>query len=127
MLRIRHNQRGFSDLEQEADYGGWSGIWNIRSRAFQGRTLSLVFQTRTFSKHFGTRKFDFFRFSYLFPMEDGLVTDTVIEIHENWLDCEREERRQALVDESDEAEFAARCGRRLNRKKNRGHRTRRIR
>ena len=81
MLRIRHNQRGFSDLEQEADYAGWSGIWSIRSRAFQGRTLSLVFQTRTFSTHFGTRKFDFFRFSTILSDEKFFSSYSIISIY----------------------------------------------
>ena len=127
MLRIRHNQMSFSDLEEETGYGPWSGFWRIRSLAFRHRAFSQVFRSRSLSTHFGTKKYDFFGTSFLFRVEDGMVTEIVSEIHEAWLDREWEERRRALEDEADEAEFAARCARRLNRKKKRGRGARRIR
>jgi len=106
MLRIRYNDLGKSIHENCSDPVGFP-YRTERSASFHGAG---------FSSHFGTRNYDFLLKSYLFPLEDRLVTAIVLTIHENRADLEFELREEALDAEAREAEIAARRDRRLNRK-----------
>ncbi len=117
MFAIDYNHVGECIHEGLRNPNGF-GFSTNRSKIFNGRRLS---------RHFGTKKFNFFLKSYLFPVEDRTVTAIVIDIHESWLDWDHRENRRALDEEAGEAEVAARCGRRMNRKKRRGRCARRIR
>ena len=117
MIAIDYNHVGECIHEGLGNPMGF-GFWTNSSRIFNGRRLS---------RHFGTKEFHFFLKSYLFPVEDSGVTEIVLDIHEGRHDWDHRENRRALDEEAGEAEVAARCGRRMNRKKRRGRWARRIR
>jgi len=107
MLRIRY-----------IDGGDWLGLEFGPVECFQWHFgKSSVFGGQKYSSHFGTPDFDIFFKSYLFPTEDGGVTDIVINIHESRQDRERLDRRMALLADAEHRELLARCDRRRNRKK----------
>ncbi len=107
MIAIDYNHVGECIHEGLGNPSGFV-FWTTRSKIFNGRNLS---------RHFGTKKFNFFLKSYLFPREDHLVTEIVMDIHEDWLDWNRWENSRALEEESKDFALVAQFDRRRNRKK----------
>ena len=106
MLTINYNLEG-ERLDQSARLqSGFQHATN-RSKPFNGLA---------FSRHFGEPLYNFLLLSYLLPLEDRVVTDIVVSIHQNREERDWFQNKKALEADAEREAFLARCDRRLNRK-----------
>ena len=111
MLMIRYQNVTTHWLDEDIRANGF-GYYTDRHAVFGGGY---------FSRHFGITLFDIFYKSYLFPIEDRIVTAIVCDIYEDRQEVELELQERAVDDEYEFRLFEKRLNSRLGSKKRNHH------